>query len=152
MLESLHIRNFAIINELEVEFEAGLTVLTGETGAGKSILLDALQLVSGERADNDMIRAGEQRAEVSASFNLNDAPAANHWLQANELDSNGECVLRRVLSTSGRSRASINGSSVTLEQLRQLTDHLFDIHGQHEHQSLLHRNILLGLIDGYLGD
>ena len=152
MLESLHIRNFAIIDELEVEFEAGLTVLTGENRSRQVILLDALQLVSGERADNDMIRAGEQRAEVSASFNLNDAPAANHWLQANELDSNGECVLRRVLSTSGRSRASINGSSVTLEQLRQLTDHLFDIHGQHEHQSLLHRNIQLGLLDGYLGD
>ncbi len=150
MLELLHIQNFAIIDELEIEFDRGLTALTGETGAGKSILLDALKLISGERADNDMIRAGESRAEVSASFDLADAPDANRWLKDNELDSENECVLRRVLSSSGRSRASINGSSVTLEQLRQLTDYLFDIHGQHEHQSLLHRHVQLSLLDGFL--
>lgn len=152
MLELLHIQNFAIIDELEIEFDRGLTALTGETGAGKSILLDALKLISGERADNDMIRAGENRAEVSASFDLSDAPDASRWLKDNELDSENECVLRRVLSSGGRSRASINGSSVTLEQLRQLTDFLFDIHGQHEHQSLLHRHVQLSLLDGFLKD
>ena len=150
MLELLHIQNFAIIDELEIEFDRGLTALTGETGAGKSILLDALKLISGERADNDMIRAGESRAEVSASFDLSDAPDANRWLQDNELDSDNECVLRRILTSGGRSRASINGSSVTVEQLRQLTDYLFDIHGQHEHQSLLHRHVQLSLLDGFL--
>jgi DNA repair protein RecN (Recombination protein N) len=113
MLRSLQIRNFAIIDQVEVEFDQGMTVLTGETGAGKSILVDALGLVLGERGGNGLVRSGAGRAEFSAEFNLADLPAAKAWLDAQTLDQDDECVLRRVISADGRSRAFINGSAVS---------------------------------------
>ncbi|MEM7564452.1 MAG: AAA family ATPase, partial [Pseudomonadota bacterium] len=150
MLESIHIENFAIIESLHLEFESGLSALTGETGAGKSIMLDAIKLVAGDRADSDSIRSGQSRAEISVCFQLNDNQAAFDWLIANEMDADGECVLRRLLSGNGRSKAFINGRNATLQQLREICDHLIDIHGQHEHQSLQKSSIQRELLDTYL--
>jgi len=150
MLDSIQIKNFAIIDTLQLDFEAGLSALTGETGAGKSILLDAIKLIAGDRAETDSIRSGESRAEISVCFNLEDSAAATNWLLDNEMDSDGECVIRRVLSDSGRSRAFINGHNATLNQLRELSEQLVDIHGQHEHQSLQKSSVQRELLDAYL--
>lgn len=152
MLESLQIRNFAIIDALQLEFDRGLTALTGETGAGKSILLDALKLVAGDRADSDSIRTGCDRAEISACFDLTDCSAARDWLEHNEMLADGECVIRRILSSGGRSKAFINGASATLTQLRELCDRLVDIHGQHEHQSLQKAAVQRELLDAFVGE
>ncbi|MDJ0776285.1 MAG: DNA repair protein RecN [Gammaproteobacteria bacterium] len=152
MLESLQIRNFAIIDALQLEFDRGLTALTGETGAGKSILLDALKLVAGDRADSDSIRTGCDRAEISACFDLTDCPSARDWLEHNEMLADGECVIRRILSSGGRSKAFINGASATLTQLRELCDRLVDIHGQHEHQSLQKAAVQRELLDAFVGE
>lgn len=149
MLTHLHIRDLAIVSSLELELAAGLTVLTGETGAGKSILIDALGLALGERADNTMIRAGCERAEITASFRATELPAVTAWLEDHALAGDGECILRRVLIQSEGSRAYINGSPVPVKSLQELGDLLVDIHGQHAHQSLLHRNHQLELLDGY---
>ncbi len=135
MLRTLSIRDFVIVDTLELEFESGFTVFSGETGAGKSILIDALALVLGERGDAGMVREGRPRADISAEF-TSDA-AAEHWLQENELADDGRALLRRVIDASGRSKAWINGSPATFAQLRELGDHLVDIHGQHAHQLLL---------------
>jgi DNA repair protein RecN (Recombination protein N) len=151
MLRSLQIRNFAIIDQVEVEFDQGMTVLTGETGAGKSILVDALGLVLGERGGNGLVRSGAGRAEFSAEFNLADLPAAKAWLDAQTLDQDDECVLRRVISADGRSRAFINGSAVSLQTLKSLGERLLDIHGQHFHQSLGRRDVQRELIDHFAG-
>ena len=151
MLESIQIRNFAIIDSLQLELEDGLSVLTGETGAGKSILLDAIKLAAGDRADSDSIRDGAERAEISVCFRLDDQ-AALTWLEQNEMSADGECVIRRVLYTSGRSKAFINGYSATLIQLRSLCDLLIDIHGQHEHQSLQKSQVQRQLLDAFLGE
>ncbi len=152
MLESLHIRNFAIIDTLELEFERGLTALTGETGAGKSILLDAIKLIAGDRADSESIRSGCDRAEISARFDLADAAPARDWLAANDMLDDDGCVIRRVLAAGGRSKAFINGASATLTQLRALCDLLVDIHGQHEHQSLQQARVQRELLDGFVGE
>ena len=152
MLESIHIRDFAIIDSVRLDLEPGMSALTGETGAGKSILLDALKLAAGDRADSDSIRSGAERAEISVCFRLDDADGAARWLADNEMDSDGECVLRRVLYANGRSKAFINGSSATLPQLRAVCDQLIDIHGQHEHQSLQQPAVQRQLLDTYLGD
>ena len=136
MLSRLNIRNFAIIDAVEVELGDGLTVLTGETGAGKSILVDALGLALGGRADSAVVRAGAPRAEVSATFDVSQAPAARSWLAENSLDAGDECLVRRVVSAEGRSRAYINGQPATRENLRQLAALLAEIHGQHAYQSL----------------
>ena len=128
---------YAIVTALELELSAGLTALTGETGAGKSILIDALGLALGERADNGMIRSGSERAEVTAVFELAADSPALAWLKAETLDEEGECILRRSLSREGRSRAMINGRVVPLQQLQTLGNLLVEIHGQHAHQSLL---------------
>lgn len=137
MLTHLHIRDFAIIDDSEVEPGGGLTTLTGETGAGKSILLDALGLVLGERAQSAKVREGAKRAEVTACFDLTHASAAADWLTNNELDSaDGECVLRRVVTSAGKSRASVNGCPVPLSSLKSLGECLVMIHGQNAHQSL----------------
>ena len=149
MLTHLHIRDLAIVASLELELAAGLTVLTGETGAGKSILIDALGLALGERADNTMIRAGCDRAEITASFRISELPAVAAWLEEHTLSGDGECILRRVLIQSEGSRAFINGSPVPVKSLQELGDLLVDIHGQHAHQSLLHRNHQLGLLDSF---
>ncbi|MCG6864055.1 MAG: DNA repair protein RecN [Thiogranum sp.] len=151
MLLSLHIRDFAIIDELEVEFSPGMSALTGETGAGKSILLGALGLLLGGRADAGSVRHGCERAEISAAFDLSSCPAAGDWLLAHDVDSDEDCQLRRVISREGRSRAYINGSTVPVASLRELGEHLVDIHGQHEHQSLLRRDLQRQLLDNHGG-
>jgi DNA repair protein RecN (Recombination protein N) len=137
MLVHLSIRDLAVVRSLDVEFEQGLTVLTGETGAGKSILLTALGLALGERADSGFIRPGAARAEISVTFGLEDAPDALRWLEENELSEDGECLVRRVISQDGRSKAFINGRPVTLQALQELGSSLVEIHGQHAHVHLL---------------
>lgn len=151
MLRSLQVRNFAIIDQVEVEFDQGMTVLTGETGAGKSILVDALGLVLGERGGNGLVRSGAKRAEFSAEFSLADLPEAKLWLDEQTLDQDDECVLRRVINADGRSRAFINGSAVSLQTLKGLGERLLDIHGQHFHQSLGRREVQRDLLD-HFGD
>jgi len=152
MLSHIYIRNFAIVDQLDLDFYADLSVLTGETGTGKSILIDALGLVLGDRADSDMVRHGSARAEVSATFNLNDAAQASAWLHTNELDDDNnpeECQLRRTITKEGRSKAYINGRPTTLQMMRELGEQLVDIHGQHEHQSLVKRDEQRRLLDHY---
>ncbi|TDJ30009.1 MAG: DNA repair protein RecN [Gammaproteobacteria bacterium] len=152
MLESIQIKNFAIIDSLQLEFESGLTALTGETGAGKSILLDAIKLVAGDRAESDSIRDGADKAEISVCFSVDDSTPAHDWLLESEMSADGECVIRRVLFANGRSKAFINGYNATLTQLRSLCDLLVDIHGQHEHQSLQKSQIQRQLLDAFIGD
>ena len=151
MLKHLHIRHFAIVDTLELELYQGMTVLTGETGAGKSILIDALNLALGERADSSVVRPGCERAEISASFTTNGNEAARRWLQERELDADEECVVRRTVSPDGRSRGYINGQPMPIQALRELGDRLVDIHGQHAHQSLLKREVQRELLDAYAG-
>ncbi|MGZ8216433.1 DNA repair protein RecN [Methylomagnum sp.] len=137
MLVSLGIRDLAVVEALDLEFASGLTVLTGETGAGKSILLTALGLALGDRADSGFIRPGAARAEINLSFNLADSPAASQWLDDNELTEEGECLVRRVIGRDGRSKSFINGRPVTLQSLQELGAGLVEIHGQHAHVQLL---------------
>ncbi|MEW8586237.1 MAG: AAA family ATPase, partial [Candidatus Thiodiazotropha sp.] len=151
MLTEIQIRNLAIVSSLELELLDGLTALTGETGAGKSILIDALGLALGDRADNSMIRTESERAEVTAVFDLRGLPAAADWLRQQELDEADECILRRSLSQQGRSKAFINGRAVPLQQLQELGNHLVEIHGQHAHQSLLKSGQQRDLLDAYGG-
>ena len=151
MLTSLQIRNFAIIDQAEVEFGSGMTVLTGETGAGKSILVDALGLVLGERGGTGLTRSGTQRAEFTAEFDLQNLPGARTWLEEQMLDLDNECNLRRVINADGRSRAFINGNTVPLQSLKDLGEMLLDIHGQHFHQSLGHRDVQRNLLDYFGG-
>lgn len=152
MLSQLLIRDLAIVSAQELELQPGFSVLTGETGAGKSILIDALGLALGERADNAMIRSGSERAEVSADFDISDQPAVSAWLQARDLDADNACLIRRVLSREGRSRAFINGRPAPIQQVQELGNLLVEIHGQHAHQSLLKRNHQRLLLDAYGGE
>lgn len=152
MLLAVSVRNFAIIDAVSLELGPGLTVLTGETGAGKSILVDALGLVLGDRADASAVRHGADRAEISASFDLAGLPGVAAWLAEQALDADGECVLRRVIGAEGRSRAWINGTATTLQALRELGERLVDIHGQHEHQSLTRPAAQRELLDARLPD
>ncbi|WP_336107499.1 DNA repair protein RecN [Klebsiella pneumoniae] len=147
MLAQLTISNFAIVRELEIDFHSGMTAITGETGAGKSIAIDALGLCLGGRAEADMVRRGATRADLCARFALKDTPAAQRWLEENQLESGRECLLRRVISADGRSRGFINGTAVPLSQLRELGQLLIQIHGQHAHQlaNQLLRGIKLAL-------
>jgi len=150
MLLSLSIRNFVIVDELDLDCAAGFTVLTGETGAGKSILIDALLLALGERGDADVVREGSTRAEVAAEFRL--GAVASDWLAANEMASDGSvALLRRTVDAGGRSKAFINGSPATLAQLRELGELLVDVHGQHAHQSLLKASAQQRLLDEHGG-
>lgn len=149
MLNHIRIRNFAIIDHLDLNFKDKLTTLTGETGAGKSILLGALGLLLGDRADSDSVRAGSSKAEISAEFDISKLPGVANWLAEKELDSDGDCLLRRRLGADGRSRAFINGSPVPLQDMRQLGEMLVDIHGQHEHQSLMKSEMQRQLLDDY---
>lgn len=147
MLLTLHIRNFVLVDEAQLNVEAGLTVLTGETGAGKSLLLDALGAVLGDKAQPFWVRPGCDKAEVSAEFNVSELPSAQHWLAEQELADEDQCLLRRVINNDGRSKAYINGTSVTLGQLRQLAEMLIELHSQHEHHALLTAQRQLALID-----
>lgn len=150
MLLSLSIRDFVIVNQIELAFKPGFTVLTGETGAGKSILIDALELALGGRADAGQIRHGCERAEIAAQFDIHEIPAAQIWLQENALeDEPGICLLRRVIEVNGRSRNFINGYPATLQQLRTAGEWLVDIHGQHAHQSLLRSAKQYELLDAW---
>lgn len=149
MLAYLRIRDFAIIDEIELEFGAGLTALTGETGAGKSIVVDALALAAGGRASADAIRHGAERAEISATFDVRAYPKLRRWLEAQAIESDGECILRRVLSSDGRSRAFINGQPVPLQTLRELGELLVDIHGQQEFLALVRRPAQRTLVDAH---
>lgn len=149
MLTHLHIRHFAIIDNTELELQPGMTALTGETGAGKSILLDALGLVLGDRANSDSVQQGAERAEVTASFTIEQLPAINTWLHTHDLDEDGECLLRRVITANSKSRASINGRPVSAQMLRELGSQLVAIHGQHEHQALAQPGAQRQLLDRY---
>ncbi len=149
MLNHIRIRNFAIIDHLDLDFKDKLTTLTGETGAGKSILLGALGLLLGDRADSDSVRAGSSKAEISAEFDISALKNVQAWLKEKELDSDLDCLLRRRLGADGRSRAFINGSPVPLQDMRQLGEMLVDIHGQHEHQSLMKPDMQRQLLDDY---
>ena len=149
MLHSLFVKDFAIIDRAEVHFQTGLTALTGETGAGKSLLVDALMLLAGARADAGMVRHGAERAEVSAEFEIGALPWVQEWLRDREFDHQGSLVLRRVIRKDGSSRAWLNDSPVTIGNLRELSVGLLEIHGQHEHQALLHRGHQRELLDAF---
>jgi DNA repair protein RecN (Recombination protein N) len=151
MLMHLQVRDFAIVEQIDIEFKAGMTVLTGETGAGKSILVDALGLVLGERGSAQLVREGATRAEFAAEFDVSSLKSAQVWLEDQALDMDDECLLRRVINADGRSRAFVNGNSVSLSQLKSLGELLLDIHGQHFHQSLGRRSIQRDLVDHFGG-
>ena len=152
MLKNLIIRDFVIVDTLELDFSAGFTALTGETGAGKSILIDALSLALGERGDAGMVRAGCEKADITAEFDISGMPQLQAWLREQELEGDeGVCLLRRTLEASGRSRGFINGRSATVQQLREAGEHLIDIHGQHAHQSLLRTDAQRDLLDSQAG-
>ena len=147
MLTQLSVRHLAVVDDLELTFSNAMTSLTGETGAGKSLLVDALSLVLGDRADTNMIRHGCDRAEISASFDTAKNPPLQQWLKEQELDDDAQCHLRRTISKDGRSRAYINGRTVPLSQLRAVSERTIDIHGQHAHQSLVRAETQRLLID-----
>ncbi|NJM13007.1 MAG: DNA repair protein RecN, partial [Synechococcaceae cyanobacterium SM1_2_3] len=151
MLTQIRIRDFAIVEDLELELATGMSAVTGETGAGKSILVDAIGLLLGDRADNGVIRHGAERADLTAIFDLSALPAARAWLAERDLEQEGDCQLRRVIARNGRSRCYINGASQPTQSLRDLGERLVDIHGQHEHQSLLRREAQRQLLDDYAG-
>ncbi|AGY91991.1 hypothetical protein SPICUR_05075 [Spiribacter curvatus] len=149
MLNRIEIRDFAIIDYLGLNFEAGLTVLTGETGAGKSILLDALGLCLGDRADTSMVPEAAKRAEIHGLFDVTDTPGARAWLADESLDEDDDCLIRRVVQRNGRSQAWINGRPVTRYQLEQLGARLMGIHGQHAHQALMRTDMQRRTLDGF---
>jgi DNA repair protein RecN (Recombination protein N) len=152
MLKNLIIRDFVIVDTVELDFTTGFTALTGETGAGKSILIDALTLALGERGDAGMVRSGCERADIGAEFDISGLPQMQAWLAEQGLEGDeGVCLLRRTLDAGGRSRAFINGRSATLQQLREAGEHLIDIHGQHAHQSLLRADAQRDLLDSHAG-
>ncbi|MGI9282041.1 MAG: DNA repair protein RecN [Endozoicomonas sp.] len=151
MLTQLSISNFAIVDQLDLDINSGMTVITGETGAGKSIMLDALGLATGDRTDSHCVRQGTDKAEIHASFDISQYAAAKEWLEEKELTSDDECILRRVITKEGRSRAYINGTLSPLADLRAIGELLIDIHGQHESQSLLKKNSHRLLLDDFSG-
>jgi len=151
MLNHLHISDFTIVQGLNLDMANGFTVLTGETGAGKSVIIDALSLVLGERAESGIIRQGCERAESSASFTLATDSDAAGWLRENELFDDGECMVRRIIYADKPTKGFINGRPVPMQMLRELGDRLVDIHGQHEHQSLLKRDAQRQILDAYAG-
>lgn len=151
MLTHLHIRHFAIIDSSELELANGMTALTGETGAGKSILLDALGLVLGARASADSIQQGQSRADVTAIFNLEALPDIVAWLSERELDTEDECIIRRTINANGKSRATVNDVPVSVQSLRELGENLVNIHGQHAHQKLAKASDQRDLLDQFSG-
>ncbi|MDX1756971.1 MAG: DNA repair protein RecN [Marinobacter sp.] len=151
MLTQLTVTNYAIAERVELQFRGGMTALTGETGAGKSIVLDALGLAMGGRADAGAVRHGAKRADITASFDVSRIQEAQHWLQEHELDDDNDCILRRTVSKDGRSRAYINGQPCPLGHLKDLGALLMDIHSQHQHQSLLRKDTHRKLVDEFAG-
>lgn len=153
MLSHIYLKDFAIIDQLSLDLNKGLTALTGETGAGKSILIDAIGLVLGDRAETGIVRHGAEKAEITLSVDVDSNSKAKSWLKQHELgEKDCECILRRVISTNGKSRAWINGSPCNLKMLRQLGELLVDIHGQHEHQSLMKKSMQRELLDEFAGN
>ena len=153
MLKHLSIKNFVIVDQISLDFKSGFTVFTGETGAGKSILIDALSLTMGARGDANQIRHNCERAEISAMFDTSALAKLEDWLKTNELQGDPDtCLLRRVIDSSGRSRGFVNGHAVTLQQMRLVGEQLVDIHGQHAHQSLLNNESQRSLFDAYAGN
>ncbi|MDX1457875.1 MAG: DNA repair protein RecN [Marinobacter sp.] len=151
MLTQLTVSNYAIAERVELQFKGGMTALTGETGAGKSIVLDALGLAMGGRADAGAVRHGAKRADITASFDVSRIQEAQDWLQSHELDDDNDCILRRTVSKDGRSRAYINGQPCPLGHLKDLGALLMDIHSQHQHQSLLRKDTHRKLVDEFAG-
>ena len=151
MLVHLSVHNYAIVEHLDLELDRGMSVITGETGAGKSIMLDALGLTLGDRADSGVVRPGADKADILATFDLADIPEARTWLQERDLDNDGPCILRRVITAEGRSRSYINGTPCPQGDLKALGELLIDIHSQHEHQSLLKTDTHRRLLDEYAG-
>ncbi|WP_220720652.1 DNA repair protein RecN [Agarivorans litoreus] len=149
MLTQLSVQNFAIVRFLELDLHQGMTTITGETGAGKSIAIDALGVCLGNRAEASVVRQGADKAEISAQFDLSNNQGAQLWLQQNELLSDDECILRRVITKEGRSKAYINGTAVPAAQLKSLGQYLVSIHGQHAHQLLLKPSQQLSIVDQY---
>jgi DNA repair protein RecN (Recombination protein N) len=149
MLRRIQIRDLAIIENLELALETGMTVITGETGAGKSIVIDALDIALGDRADSKIVRHGAERCEVVLEFDISQIPAACEWLTAADLLADDCCLIRRIINSDGRSRNYINGSLVTLQQLRDLGTRLVHVHGQHQHQALVKRDEQRQLLDLY---
>lgn len=152
MLTHLSIQNFTLVDHLDLDLKPGMTVITGETGSGKSIMLEALGQTLGDRADGQRVRQGAQRADISASFDTSKIRIANKWLKEHDLQQDetpNDCLLRRVISSDGKSKAYINGQPVTLQQLRTLGEMLIDIHSQHEHQSLLLKDTHRRLLDEF---
>ena len=150
MLRSLSIRHFAIIDRVDLDFAPGFCVISGETGAGKSILIDALGLLLGQRASSGLVAAGQDRADLSAEFELTESSAALEWLREQALDEDRRLVLRRVLPVDGGSRAWINGRSATISQLAEIGEKLVEIHGQHAHQLLARASVQRELLDRHL--
>jgi DNA repair protein RecN (Recombination protein N) len=151
MLVHLSVHNYAIVEHLDLELDRGMSVISGETGAGKSIMLDALGLTLGDRADSGVVRPGADKADILASFDLSDIPEARAWLAERDLEQDGPCILRRVITAEGRSRGYINGSPCPQGDLKALGELLIDIHSQHEHQSLLKAETHRRLLDEYAG-
>lgn len=149
MLTHITINNFTLVEHLDLDLKAGMTAITGETGTGKSILLDALAMTLGERADADRVRYGSPRADITATFCLDDLPDAQAWLMNNDLNHDDVCLLRRVVTAEGRSRCFINAQPATLQQVRALGEYLIDIHSQHAHQSLLSKQTHQRLLDEF---
>ncbi len=149
MLIQLVLKDFAVVSSAELNFGPGMTVVSGETGAGKSLLVDALMWLTGARAEAGIVRHGADRAELSAEFSLDDAPLAAAWLSEAELDDENACQLRRIIRADGGSKAWINGRSATMTQLSELGSLLVEIHGQHEHQALLERTQQMTLLDAF---
>src|SRR5690554_4076005 len=152
MLLHLAVNNYAIVDHLELELDRGMTVITGETGAGKSIMLDALALTLGDRADSGAVRPGADKADILATFDISDIPEAQQWLEQRDLASDEhQVILRRVITAEGRSRGYINGSPCPQQDLKELGAMLIDIHSQHEHQSLLKTDTHRRLLDEFAG-
>lgn len=151
MLVHLSVHNYAIVEHLDLELKRGMSVISGETGAGKSIMLDALGLTLGDRADSSVVRIGADKADILASFDLDDIPDARTWLAERDMDNDGPCILRRVITAEGRSRGYINGTPCPQGDLKALGELLIDIHSQHEHQSLLKTDTHRRLLDEFSG-
>ena len=151
MLISLEIENFAIVDKLNAEWGPGMTTITGETGAGKSIAIDALSLCLGERSEASVVRPKCERAQISAQFDIHNLPEAKQFLKDNDLNSDNECLIRRVVNKNGRSKGYINGIAVTASQLKTIGQYLVSIHGQHAHQLLTKPEHQLHLLDEYAG-
>jgi len=149
MLTYLHIKNYAIVSELEGAYHNGLNIISGETGAGKSIALDALNYCLGTRADSKVVRQGAAKCDIIAHFDISALPAVQAWLESNELESENECILRRVIDKDGRSRSYINGQTNPLQLTRELAALLVHIHGQHDQQHLMRRDCQRDLLDAY---